>query len=197
MSGELTGSVRAFVAIHLPAEVANEVARVQAELRRSLRGNLVRWTPPEQIHLTLRFLGEVTVSALPALAAALQPAVASVAPFQLWPEGLGAFPRSSLPQVLWIGLHGDTEPLARLQAQIDVSTGSWGVRESRPFHPHLTLGRTSTRNRSDLQQIASILTAASAPKLAAWRISEVILMRSELRPGGAEHSCLATFRLGA
>jgi 2'-5' RNA ligase len=96
-----------------------------------------------------------------------------------------------------VGLQGDLERLARLQAQVVSRTADWGRIEERGFHPHLTLGRVQAARPRELQQIADALGAISVPPCAPWRAEHVHLMESVLAPGGSEYSKLASFDLAA
>lgn len=189
--------MRAFIAVSLPAEVRAAVERVQRELRAAVRGNTVRWTPSEQIHLTLKFLGNIAADALPDLESALRRACADTSPFELSAGGLGAFPSEERPRVLWIGVTGQVETLRQLQEVVLRETETWGEREDKTFHPHLTLGRVKTNSSRELRELSRALLTTKATCLGAWRVEQVALMRSELSSDGARHSCLASVGLRA
>jgi 2'-5' RNA ligase len=187
--------VRAFIAVNLPAPVRERLADWQRALKAQGGGAAVRWTPLEQIHLTLRFLGNVPTEAVPEIAAALQRAGAGTVPFELRAEGLGCFPNVRRPRLIWVGLAGDLVALRALQQAVARETAPWGEREDREFLPHLTIGRIK-----DGQTAAARLLAEALPGLAhqpptAWRVTQVDLMQSVLRPAGAAHSSLATVPL--
>ena len=187
--------VRAFIAVRLPAEVRVAVERVQRELKAAVRGDAVRWTPSEQIHLTLKFLGNIAADSLPDLETALRRACANASPFELTAGGLGAFPSEERPRVLWVGVSGQGEALRRLQEAVRRETEAWGEREEKVFHPHLTLGRVKTNSSRELRELSRALLTTNATGLGAWRVEQVALMRSELSSDGARHSCLASVGL--
>jgi len=189
---EPSQTIRAFIAIRLPSEIRAGVEQVQGSLKSAIRPGSVRWTPAEQIHLTLKFLGNIPADSVPELEAALRRACAQVAPFELYADGLGAFPDSQRPRVLWIGLGGALDALQLLQKAIVVETERWGEPEDRPFHPHLTLGRIKTTRSRELQELGAKIRSTPAANLGSWQVTQVALMKSELFQDGARHTCLAT-----
>lgn len=187
--------VRAFIAINLPAEVKEVLRAVQSDLREAIHGNAIRWTPPEQVHLTLRFLGNVAADSVPGLESGLRQACEGIAPFELKAGGVGAFPCTARPRVLWLGLGGDLEQLRLLEGRISRQTAAWGESDEREFHPHLTLARAKETRPPQLREISRALAAQKPARLVRWRVAEVDLMRSELSPAGAQHSRLAAVPL--
>jgi 2'-5' RNA ligase len=163
--------VRAFIAVTLPAEVRVAVERVQRELKAAVRGNAVRWTPSEQVHLTLKFLGNVAADSLPDLESAVRHACADAAPFELTAGGLGAFPSEQRPRVLWVGVGGEVEALRQLEQAVARETAAWGEREDKPFHPHLTLGRVKTTRLRELRELSHGWLTVKASHLGGWRVS--------------------------
>src|SRR2546430_2441511 len=144
MAASASTSIRAFIAIALePGSIAG-LQKFQQELQAKLLGNPVRWVKPQQIHLTLRFLGHVPKDSLDDLAAVLNRAGAGVAPLRLVLEGAGCFPNRDSPRVVWVGIQGDLDSLRRLQAQIEQEAQTFGDHtEERVFQPHLTIGRVT------------------------------------------------------
>ena len=189
MAGQ-SGSIRAFIAIKLPPEVRAGVEQVQGSLKSAIRPGSVRWTPAEQIHLTLKFLGNIPADSVPELEAALRRACAQVAPFELYADGLGAFPDSQRPRVLWIGLGGALDALQLLQKAIVVETERWGEPEERAFHPHLTLGRVKNASARELHELGERIRSVSAASVGSWQVTQVDLMKSELFQDGARHTGL-------
>ncbi len=195
MKSDLSSTIRTFIALELPEPVRAAVARVQRDLVSSLAGNVVRWTPPEQIHLTLRFLGNVPAAAVPEIEAALQRACVGIAPFALAAAGAGTFPEAGRPRVVWIGLDGDLASLRRLAQQIDFETASWGEPPDRDFHPHLTLGRVKDARPSEQRRIGQALSRIRVGRLANWQVDYVAFLRSELSSEGAKHTRLSMVTL--
>jgi 2'-5' RNA ligase len=187
---------RLFIAIGLPGEVRERIAALQREWQTHLRGNPVRWTPVEQIHLTLRFLGNVPSAAVPELEVALRRACRDAAGFELSAGGCGCFPHARQPRVLWVTVRGDVERLAALQTRVVRETQSWGEIEAREFRAHLTIGRVTGAPPPAPGEISRCAQTLSESELGQWRVNEVLLMRSELSPQGATHTVLAKAPLG-
>ena len=186
--------IRTFIAVETSPEVRAAAAGLTDRLKRGWRASEVRWVPPENLHLTLRFLGETEETGVAPLTAALDVVTAGTAPCRLTLGPLGAFPDARRPRVLWLGLKGaDTAALRSLQRRIEERvTGLGWEHEGRPFSPHLTLGRIRPGRGADP---GAGWTRAAVPELA-FRVDEVVLMRSDLRPDGARYSVLHRSPLG-
>lgn len=190
-------SLRSFIAIGMPAEVVEALCEAQEALRAAMGGVAVKWSRPSGMHLTLRFLGDIREDTIPALEGALGPVCAVASPFDLALDGLGAFPSARRARVIWAGIGGDTAGLGRLAAAVNAAVGHLVPGgEARDFVPHLTLGRLGQTRREDLDALAAAL-ASVCPDPARWRVRSVLLMRSILRPGAAEHTVLSECRLGS
>jgi len=189
---DFPGTIRAFVAIQLPADVRSGLDKLQRELKSGSRTNAIRWVPPDHIHLTLRFFGSIASGTLKELETALMHACDSVRRFELRAGGLGAFPNLSRPRVLWIGLAGDLEILHRLQQAIARASDAWGEQEAREFQPHLTLARIREPRAPGVRETMTKTKSMEEMPLASWEVKEVHLMRSELLPDGARHSVVTT-----
>ena len=189
-------SPRLFVAIDLPEEVRESLGRLQSDLRRlDLSG--LRWTRPEGVHLTLKFLGETPTSSIPAIEGALARAVQGTPPFRLALGEPGTFGNRRGPRVLWVDVEGDVQPLQRLQAAVERELEAAGFApEEREFSPHLTLARVPQPPRPGLAERVSRALAAVAAPHGEIEVTEVVLMRSQLQPGGAVYSRVAVFPLG-
>lgn len=185
--------IRAFVAIDLSPEIQQRLEQISTHLKQRLEGVPIRWVPVENIHLTLKFLGDVSLSNLEMLKKILLNVSSSHRSFEISAGGLGAFPKIHRPRVIWVGLEAPPE-LAALQYSLDVETARLGyAREDRPFSPHLTMGRVS-RNAStaDIRLIAGVLSSYKVGFLGAACIQAVHLFRSDLKPGGAIYTRLFT-----
>jgi len=195
MAASASTSIRAFIAIALePGSIAG-LQKFQQELQAKLLGNPVRWVKPEQIHLTLRFLGHVPKDSLDDLAAALNRAGAGVAPLRLVLEGAGCFPNRDSPRVVWVGIQGDLDSLRRLQAQIEQEAQTFGDHpEERGFQPQLTIGRV-TAGGKQARQVGDVIERAAVPKLGHWTVRQIHLVQSELSSEGARYTTLAAVPL--
>ena len=187
--------VRAFIAITLdPGQIA-ELKQVQQNLQTRLPGDAVRWVRPDQLHLTLKFLGHVPRATLAGLTAALNRASEGIASFRLALAGIGCFPDAKRPRVVWIGMNGDLDSLRRLQSQIERETQGLGdLRESRDFQPHLTIGRVKAGG-IPARNVGECVERATAPQAAELEVRQIHLIQSELSPEGARYTTLATAAL--
>jgi RNA 2',3'-cyclic 3'-phosphodiesterase len=183
--------MRAFVAIDLADEIRAALAREQSRLKAACgRNRDVRWTRPEGLHLTLKFLGEIESARAASVIAALQ-ALGRSDPFKVEVKGFGFFPDARRPRVFWVGLQAPAS-LGELAARVETALDPLGFpSEHRPFKPHLTLARF------DSPKSPAALTAAidgsSAGSFGIFEVSEFFLFESRLRPGGAEYFKLARF----
>ena len=185
--------MRLFVALEIPSAVRENLATLIAELRAadaSSPKNKARWVRPENLHVTLKFIGHVEADKLDAIRAALAE-VRPEQPVELRFRGLGFFPSDKRPRVFWAGI--DASPnLAPLASEIDMRLGKLGIpRETREFAPHLTL------TRFDPPGISEKLRAARenyAREFGALRTGEFHLIESKTRPTGAEYTRLSSFR---
>jgi 2'-5' RNA ligase len=181
--------IRAFIAIELSPEIIHRLDQVTQELKGKLVNVPVRWVPAENIHLTLKFLGDVSISNLEMLTKILGSVVSTHHSFEISAGGLGAFPKIHQPRVIWIGLEVPPELLA-IQHNLELETARLGyAREERQFSPHLTLGRVS-RNATpaEIQRIAKVLETTKVGFLGATRVRTVYLFRSDLSPNGATYT---------
>ena len=188
--------LRLFVAIDLPEDVRESLGRLQAGLRRNdLTG--LRWTRPEGVHLTLKFLGETPAAEVAAIEGALARAVRGVPAFRLALGAPGTFGGRRGPRVLWVDVEGELAPLQRLQAAVERELAAVGFApEERKFSPHLTLARVPQPPPPGLAERLSRALAAVAAPQGEFRATELLLMRSRLQPGGAVYSRVAAFPLG-
>lgn len=187
--------IRAFIAINLPDAVRANLERLHRSLKLALAGDGIRWTPPEQIHLTLKFLGDVPAESLDNLRAAIAGGCRGVAPFSLRAQALGVFPNAQKPRVVWVGVTGELEALRQLQEQIERETERWREREARGLQPHLTLARIKVLGASRAAALRKKLDTATMADFGAWTASQVNLMRSHLSATGVTHTSLADFPL--
>ena len=185
--------IRAFLAIELPEALRLGLAQVQEELKRSRAG--VRWVPPGNIHLTLKFFGNVPEDEIGPLAQAAREAAAETTPLQLQATSAGAFPSPQAPRVVWLGLGGDMVPLTQLFYRLEKAFAALGYPpEGRAFNPHLTLGRVkSPANRDKLARLLAKLPPVDWPP---FKVEELILFQSVLSPQGSKYTPLKVIPLG-
>jgi RNA 2',3'-cyclic 3'-phosphodiesterase len=178
--------MRAFVAVFPPPEVRRETL---AWARRLPSGNRVRWTRPENVHLTLKFLGDIRAEALDGIRAALGEVCAKHAPFDVALTELGAFPSARRAKILWIGVGVGSDRLRSLAADVDDVLAPLGFeREKRPYVPHLTIGRVRGRPVN--------LDLPSGVEGTGFRVGRVELTESTLAAEGATYRTIGDFALG-
>lgn len=183
--------IRAFVAIEFPAGTQTTLATTGRELSKFVPAGSVKWVRPEQIHLTLFFLGDTPTDKLPAVAIGLDAVTAQFAPLTLQLDKLGCFPAPRRPRVIWVGLKGETDKLRALQKGIEGMLRPLGwPAESKPFTPHLTLGRV--REGQGPLELPWGQEVVSRPV----SVSAIHLIQSDLRPAGPIYTIRHTANLG-
>lgn len=190
------GCFRCFVAIAVGETATAALRDLHQRLSRATPRRAVRWTPPDQWHLTLHFLGGVPVDRIAELEQSLRPSLAGARTFALRLEGLGAFPSPQAPRVLWVGLGGDLPGLQDVRQRVVRACATFGEpADPRPFHPHLTLGRMRQLDPQALRAWREASSDVRPLPPCEWLVDRVVLYRSELRPTGALHTELAGFPL--
>ncbi|RLC61945.1 MAG: RNA 2',3'-cyclic phosphodiesterase [Chloroflexota bacterium] len=190
-------TIRAFIAIPLPHPLLEELAALQRQLEKQIPPRSVRWVRAEGIHLTLKFLGDTPVEKLPEIKQALA-AVARHAPAcSFTVAGLGCFPNPRRPRVVWVGVQEPTGRLAALQDAIEEVMAPFGYPpEGRGFTPHLTLGRVRRKvGKEAVRQVGEAVAATEVGLLGEVPADHFALIRSVLKPTGAEYTTLARFPL--
>jgi 2'-5' RNA ligase len=173
------------VAIRLDEGVRAALGGAVEGLRRVARD--VAWVVPENVHVTLKFLGQVREARAAELVAALAQATSGFASFEASVEGLGAFPTPLRPRVIWAGVGRGADALVELAGRVDGALVALGFeRESRPFSPHVTLGRVRAPRRDP--PLADALLAGAGYQFGRLSVERVALMRSDLSPRGARYT---------
>ena len=189
--------IRSFVAIELPAEVRLALERIITGLK-SGQPSRVRWVEPDSIHLTLKFLGNVTADKIEAITGAIREGAQGTDPFRLEVKGLGAFPNLRRVQVAWAGVSGETDRLNQLQKRIDLNLAKIGFKpETRPFSAHLTLARMRDQASPDDRQRLGDLLAGTPFEGGVFTVGSINLMRSQLQRTGAVYSRISTVNLAS
>jgi 2'-5' RNA ligase len=155
----------------------------------------VRWVPVGNIHLTLKFFGNVPHGEIDALARAAREVAAQEVPLQLQVTGAGAFPSAKAPRVVWVGLEGDVVPLTRLFYRLEKAFAALGhPPEGRAFNPHLTLGRV--KSPANREKLAALLGKMPPMEWPPFEVKELILFQSVLSPKGSTYTPLQVIPLG-
>ncbi|HJQ71651.1 MAG TPA: RNA 2',3'-cyclic phosphodiesterase [Blastocatellia bacterium] len=188
MSGE---GIRTFICIEIPESVKERIAELQRHLRQI--DSRVSWTKPSNIHLTIKFLGDVMPSRLDRVRQATERSVISITPFEIEVGGAGCFPSPRSPRVLWVGLAAIPDPLKQLHEKLEAELFREGFpRESKRFSPHLTIGRV--RDPRNGSRLAEELQARGFER-EKFQAREIIVMKSELNPSGSVYTPQATISL--
>jgi len=188
--------IRTFIAAALPDSIREELVRIQAELR--TEEFKFRWVKPENIHLTLVFLGELDPEMLESICIAVADTARCHDPIRLAIQGLGVFPGIKRPRIIWVGMAGEVQILRELKSSLDRSllkiNGLKFKPERRPFRAHLTFGRA--KRRIDSRKLAAAMNRLQITLSAPFTIAEIHVFKSDLRPGGAVYTKLSSAGLG-
>lgn len=188
-----TEKLRLFLALSVPENVQAELLRLQQQLKPLLPLRAGHWTKPEQFHLTLKFLGHVPAADVAAIGEAAGAVCAETPPLRLRAEGTGFFPSPFSPPVFWVDIKSPDNALLAFQRRLEDAIGRFAEKpESKKFIAHVTLARLEKMRRSDAEKFAA--QAKTGRFFGEWTAVEVKLMESQLRPTGAIHATLASYR---
>ena len=183
--------MRSFIAIELPDEVKASLAGIQQGLKKS--GADIRWVKTDNIHLTLKFLGDIEEEIVPDIIHVLKGTCQHHNVFSIEISGIGTFPAKKSPRVLWAGIHDNGE-LIKLHAEIEEGMASLGIdTEKRAFAPHLTFGRFRSPRRRDL--LIEQIDMMRHESFGLFDVRSIYLIKSDLKPSGAVYSRLADLPL--
>lgn len=185
--------LRLFIAIPLPGPIKQELSRAQTALTDA--NSHVRSVGLSGLHLTLKFFGETPEDQLGSIKRAMKTAAATVVgPLHLIFSGVGVFPDAAKPRVVWAGLRGDTEALGRLARELEKEMAKLGFpNESRPFQPHVTLGRMKFPKQ--LGSLAKAMQKLGERSFGEFDAEALVLFRSDLKPTGAQYTAIERIAL--
>lgn len=188
--------LRAFIAIEFPASLQDAIFRQTARLREAVGSHSVRWVAQANLHLTLKFLGDVSEANIQFINQMLNVEAARCPRFQLTLSGLGAFPDTRRPRVVWVGMQVP-QSLRALQHSIENAAARLGYSpEERPFSPHLTIGRVrQTASPTQQHILRQTLESTQLGSIGQTEVDSVTLMKSDLQPGGSVYTPLFTAKL--
>ena len=192
------GLIRAFIAIPLPTALKRQIETETESLRTQIDSRAVRWVAPQNIHITLKFLGDTEENRLKKLEKLLAEAMVEFSPFHLAVGGLGVYPHKGRPNVIWLGVEKNKN-LLELQKRIEGLASQIGsVPERRRFSAHLTLGRVKRSGHHEKAriQIRQAIEASPQVDFGRIRVDAVHLFQSELTPQGAKYRSLFKAKLG-
>jgi 2'-5' RNA ligase len=188
-----SGSIRTFICIEIPDSIKERIARLQQTLPQ--QNAKISWVKSSNIHLTVKFLGDVAATRIQTLCSAVERAAGVSRAFEIEVGGAGCFPSKRNPRIFWVGLTGVLPVFAQLHGLIDEELAREGFpRDARKFSPHLTIGRVRSPENASLVAEA-LITTGFEPE--SFQAREVIVMRSDLNPAGSIYSPLLRQPLGA
>ena len=183
--------LRAFIAIEIPRHLQDAIEKQTARLHQTLGNEIVRWVPTQNMHLTLKFLGDVAASHVDFLKQLLAREADSHSQFDIQISGLGSYPTSRRPRVLWAGLQAPAGLLS-LQKSVEAGTTRLGYeQEEHPFSPHLTLGRVrQTTSPAEMQKVRAALDTIQLGNIGTARVDSIHLFKSDRQPSGSIYTKL-------
>jgi 2'-5' RNA ligase len=173
--------MRTFIAIELPERIKGEIGQLQVALKKT--GAFVSWVKPGNIHVTLKFLGEVPEEKIDEVFSATERAVEGIKGFSMSLKGTGGFPNLRRPRVIWIGTGSGGEELSRLAERMEQEMEKIGFpKENRRFSPHFTIGRV--KSSKNIEGLAGKVESVEF-QTEEIPVTEVVVMKSQLHPAGA------------
>ena len=191
------GLLRAFIALEIPPTLQHTIQESTRTLRQSLGDELIRWVPLYNVHLTLKFLGDVSSTNLDLIKQMLIVEAAQHPCSEMQVKGIGSFPNPRRPRVIWIGLQA-TPVLESLQRGIESASARLGYEaDERGFSPHLTIGRVKQNlSALEIQRIRNALEETKIGLLGIVQVAAVHLFKSELQPNGSVYTKLFSAPIG-
>jgi 2'-5' RNA ligase len=185
-------TLRAFVAFKLPNHITERAAALQCALKAS--GLKLQWVKPQNLHLTLKFLGDIPETDISKIGAAIDYVAGNEPPLEMTLQGMGVFPGIKRPRVLWLGFGGQVQNLKRLHLKLEDQLDKIGFdRDKRRFKAHLTIARIKRRVAPERLLDALTVEGDFAPH--PFVVSKMVLYKSDLRPQGAVYTALAETEL--
>jgi len=186
-------SIRTFVAIPIDKEITQQLVEVQQAL--SASGARVRWVAGENIHLTMKFLGDVRDEQINDVCEAAKQVAKKIEPFEFTVAGVMCIPPRGALRMIWVGLTDKTGTSEKLQSLLEDTYAQMGFRkENRSFRPHLTLGRVKSSKNTD--QLRQAVEKFANKEFGLQLADQIIVFSSQLKPDGPVYSPMATIKLG-
>ncbi len=182
-------TVRCFLALNLSVETARAISDEQKKLKETCdtAGVQVRWVPPQNMHVTVRFLGQITEPMIRVLKDNLERATRSIAPFDMEMKSIGAFPDTLAPKVIWAGVGSDDSQLERLYLAVAKVLEDTGFKnDSKPFKSHVTIGRVKEGSAG----ISSCMEDTEGLGFGRTHVRDLVCYRSDLHHKGADYHLL-------
>lgn len=188
--------IRAFIAIDFPTPIRQKIKQLSDELQTQTPPDALKWVSAENMHLTLRFLGELPEPTINEIKTRLKNSPFAVPPFKISFKGLGMYPNIRQPRVIWLGIT-NTEPLRQIYRDIQQSLESINVPpDNKPFSPHLTLARLRRHvTKEQAQQVGNRLSQFKVGEIGPCTIQAIHLYQSQLTGQGPIYTPLLTMPL--
>ena len=184
--------LRLFIAVEIPEDVRTRLAEIEKQLMAS--GADVKWVPEGNFHATLKFLGNVESDRAEAISRAIESAVQEVPGFDVCLAGVGAFPNTRRPNVVWVGMTSGADEMKALAEKVDRAMEPLGfAREARPFSSHITVGRSRTPKNAD--KLRELIERLRDEVAGLFQVSSVSVVKSDLRPAGPIYMRIADLKL--
>jgi len=189
--------LRAFIAVEIPSSLQNTIHESTASLHKSLGDDLIRWVPSQNVHLTLKFLGDVSSSNLDLIKQMLTAEAAQHKCFEMQMDGIGSFPNPRRPRVIWVGLRAPAA-LESLQRGIESASARLGYAiDEKSFSPHLTIGRVKQNlSALEIQRIRAELEKTKIGLLGVVHVDAAHLFKSDLQLNGSVYTRLFSAPIG-
>jgi len=186
--------IRAFIAIELSGEIKQELSSLTERLKAS--GADAKWVNPQNIHLTLKFLGNISAEMIENVKTVLDSAGSKFNAFRITISGLGGFPGTSSPRVIWVGIRDGQDSIKAIHSLLEDELERFGFeKDKRPYSAHLTIGRV--RSLKNKQNLKSAMEECARLSLAHLDVDHITLFQSTLTPKGPTYTPLHKVRLGA
>lgn len=187
-------TIRSFIAIPLPPTTQKSVAKLIRDLEQP--GDGIRWVPTDHLHLTLKFLGEVTNTEVPNVCNAMRSVCQDIEPFELHYVGTGGMPNDDRARVLYVGVEDPTQQLTHLATSLETKMADLGFKpEPRDYRPHLTLGRVRSGYRSSHDEVMKRLLQHQETSWGDTTVDKVLLIASFLEKSGPSYQTMDTIEL--
>jgi 2'-5' RNA ligase len=187
------GTIRAFIAVEIDRPNKEKLLNIISSLKKSNAD--VKWINENQMHLTLKFLGNVEENKILQISNALKPIADNFSPFSITFSKIGAFPNIHQPRVVWVGIQKGADELKNLSTKIEGDLEILGFpKEKRSYTAHLTLGRT--RSLKNITNLTDLIKNAGFSSQNEIKINELILFKSTLTSAGAIYTPISKFNLG-
>ena len=188
--------LRMFIAVDFSPEIIAKIARISEYLQTQTPSKALKWVAPENLHLTLKFMGDVREDHLDAIEQGIKEAMKGQPSFKISIEGMGMYPNASQPRVLWLGIK-DTGNLSQIHHKLALALQEFYPEpEKRPFSPHLTIARIRQNgDRETIRQTGKTLSQFKADSLGTLNVRSIQLYKSDLTPQGPIYTPLLTVPL--